>query len=55
MIEAFEQMRDHLGVGLCAEIHAFFLQKGLEFLIILDDTVMYHRDTARSARMRMRV
>jgi hypothetical protein len=49
----FDQMSDHLGVGLGNEAVAFFDQLALQSQVILDDAVMHHHDVAVAIAMRM--
>ena len=41
-----DEVRDDLGVGLTDEAVAGGLQLGAQFIVVLDDAVVHHRDTA---------
>ena len=55
-VEHAYQVRDHFRIGLRFEVDSFFISEPfLEFLIILDYTVMHYRDAVVLIAVRMRI
>ena len=48
---AREQMRDHFGVGIAFQHAAFAAQFGAQFLVVLDDAVVHHREMLGRVRV----
>ena len=46
VIQAVDQVADHLGVGLAVESVALALQRGAQFFVVFDDAVVDQRDAA---------
>ena len=46
-----DQVRDHLGIGVGAELPPLRLQRGPQLPVVLDDAVVDHRDATGSMRM----
>jgi hypothetical protein len=51
----FDQVRQHLGVGLGQEAMAHDLQLGAQLAIVLNDAVVHHRQAAGRIAVRMRI
>jgi hypothetical protein len=47
VVQAVDQVGDHLGVGLAGEHVALGLQFGAQFVVVFDDAVVHQRDAAR--------
>ena len=52
LVQAVDQVRDDLGVGLAGEVVALGLQRGAQLVVVLDDAVVDQRDAARPVRRR---
>jgi hypothetical protein len=48
VVEAVDQVRDDLGVGLAGEAVALGLQRRAQFVVVLDDAVVHERDCGRA-------